>query len=71
MPQHRNRPSQPVKRARAHAPAGPLKSRPPTRQRKTAACAAVLHREANLAYQAATTAPLNLVSMNCFTAGLW
>lgn len=24
----------------------------------------------NLAYQAATTAPLNLVSMNCFTAGL-
>lgn len=22
-------------------------------------------------YQAATTAPLNLVSMNCFTAGLW
>lgn len=26
--------------------------------------------EANLAYQAATTAPLNLVSMNCFTAGL-
>ncbi|CUI30470.1 Uncharacterised protein [Achromobacter xylosoxidans] len=27
--------------------------------------------EAILAYQAATTAPLNLVSMNCFTAGLW
>ena len=23
------------------------------------------------AYQAATTAPLYLVSMNCFTAGLW
>lgn len=40
-------------------------------QWKTAACAAVLHRGGDLAYQAATTAPLNLVSMNCFTAGLW